>query len=82
MIETPIVRNEIKALTSFTVGTLDERDAMMVIEYAETPDDYVAGIRRKLPVAMTPKQARELAAGLLMAANSASMGQPPSETSN
>lgn len=82
MADTPIARDDIKALTGFTVGTLDERDAMMVIEYAETPDTYVAGIRRKLPIAMTPKQARELAAGLLMAAKSAGMGQPPTETSN
>ncbi|KLK91733.1 hypothetical protein AA309_18425 [Microvirga vignae] len=43
-------------------------------EYAETTESYVAGIRQKLPIAMTPKQARELAEGLLMTENSASMG--------
>lgn len=41
----PVARDQIRALTSFTVGSLDERNALMVIEYAETPEDYVAGIR-------------------------------------
>jgi hypothetical protein len=70
----PIARDQIRAMTGFTVGTLDERDAMMVIECAETPEDYAVGIRQNLPIAMTPKQARKLAEGLLIAANSASMG--------
>lgn len=82
MAEAPISRKQIKALTSFTAGTLDEQDAMMVIEYAETADDYVAGIRHTLAVAMTPRQARELAEGLMMAASSAGIGQPPTQTSN
>jgi hypothetical protein len=82
MSEEHIYRDEISALTSFSVGTLDGRDAMIVLEYAETPESFLAGVRRRLPVAMTPKQARELAEGLLMAAESASMGQPPTGSSN
>ena len=50
----------IGALTSFSVGTLDGRDAMMVIELATTPEEYERGIRHQMPVAMTPEHAREL----------------------
>jgi hypothetical protein len=77
-----IDRGAINALTSFSVGTLDGRDAMMVIEYAPSPEDLVAGVRKQLPIAMTPAQAKELAEGLLMAAASAGMGAPPSAASN
>ena len=58
----------IGALTSFSVGTLDGRDAMMVIEIAATPDDFARGIRHQMPVAMTADRARELGEALLMAA--------------
>jgi hypothetical protein len=48
----------IGALTSFSVGTLDGRDPMMVIELATTLEEYESGIRRQMPVAMTPEHAR------------------------
>ena len=50
----------IGALTGFSVGTLDGRDAMMVIEIAANAEDFAQGIRHKMPVAMTPERAREL----------------------
>ncbi|WP_230533380.1 hypothetical protein [Microvirga roseola] len=61
----------IGALTSFSVGTLDGRDAMMVIELATTPEEFERGIRRQMPVAMTPEHARELCEALLLAAKAA-----------
>ncbi len=68
----------IGALTSFSVGTLDGRDAMMVIELATTTEEYERGIRRQMPVAMTPEHARELGEALLLAAKAAQMGDTPS----
>jgi|UPI0004BAB837 hypothetical protein len=49
----------------------------MVLEYASSLDAYTAGVRQRLLIALNPHQAQELAEGLLMAAESASMGQPP-----
>jgi hypothetical protein len=72
----------IGALTSFSVGTLDGRDAMMVIELATTPEEYEQGIRRQMPVAMTPEHARELGEALLLAAKAAQMGEAPSYAMN
>ena len=72
----------IGALTSFSVGTLDGRDAMMVIELATTPEEYEQGIRRQMPVAMTPEHARELGEALLLAAKAAQMGDAPSYAMN
>ncbi len=83
----PVARNQIRALTEFSVGTLDEREAMMVLEYAENPNEYAAGIRHKMPFVMTPQQARKLAERLLRAATSdsdtpeGSGGSPDSATS-
>ena len=68
----------IGALTGFSVGTLDGRDAMMVIEIAANAEDYAQGILHKMPVAMTPERARELGEALLMAAAAAFMGESPS----
>ncbi len=72
----------IGALTSFSVGTLDGRDAMMVIEMANTPEEFEKGIRRQLPVAMTPEHARELGEALLLAAKAALMGELPTQAVN
>lgn len=72
----------IGALTSFSVGTLDGRDAMMVIELASSPEDFANGVRRQMPVAMTPEHARELGEALLLAAQAAQMGDTPSHTFN
>ncbi|MBM6592467.1 hypothetical protein [Microvirga pudoricolor] len=71
----------IGALTSFSVGTLDGRDAMMVIEIS-TPEGFSSGIRHQMPVAMTPEHARELGEALLLAARAAHMGEAPSQTVN
>lgn len=72
----------IGALTSFSVGTLDGRDAMMVIELATTPDEMARGIRHQMPVAMTPAHARELGEALLLAAQAALMGETPTQLVN
>lgn len=72
----------IGALTSFSVGTLDGRDAMMVIELATSPDDMARGIRHQMPVAMTPAHARELGEALLLAAKAALMGEAPTQLVN
>jgi len=72
----------IGALTNFSVGTLDGRDAMMVIELATTTEEYERGIRRQMPVAMTPEHARELGEALLLAAKAAQMGEAPSYAFN
>lgn len=72
----------IGALTSFSVGTLDGRDAMMVIEMATTPDEMARGIRHQMPVAMTPAHARELGEALLLAAQAALMGEAPTPLIN
>jgi hypothetical protein len=74
-----VTPDQISALTQFSVGTLEGRDAMMVLEYAETADDLFAGVRRRLLLAMTPNQARQLAEGLTMAATSLEMGEPASQ---
>lgn len=68
----------IGALTSFSVGTLDGRDTMMVIELATSPEEFKRGIRHHMPVAMTPEHARELGEALLLAARAAEMGEAPS----
>lgn len=72
----------IGALTSFSVGTLDGRDAVMVIELATNPDDYKRGVRHQMPVAMTPESARELGEALLLAARAVQMGEAPSYAVN
>jgi hypothetical protein len=72
----------IGALTSFSVGTLDGRDAMMVIELAASPEDFARGVRHQMPVAMTPAHARELGEALLLAAQAASMGDAPTQAVN
>ena len=72
----------IGALTSFSVGTLDGRDAMMVIELATTPEEYERGVRHQMPVAMTPEHAKELGEALLLAAKAALMGDTPSYAVN
>lgn len=72
----------IGALTSFSVGTLDGRDAMMVIEIAANADDFARGIRHQMPVAMTADRARELGEALLMAAKAALMGDTPTYALN
>jgi len=72
----------IGALTSFSVGTLDGRDAMMVIELAATPDDLKHGIRHQMPIAMTAEHARELGEALLLAAEAALMGDAPTYAMN
>jgi hypothetical protein len=72
----------IGALTSFSVGTLDGCDAVMVIELATTPEEYEQGVRHQMPVAMTPEHARELGEALLLAARAASMGETPSYALN
>ncbi|MBZ6075178.1 hypothetical protein [Microvirga puerhi] len=72
----------IGALTSFSVGTLDGRDAMMVIEIAATPDEFARGIRHQMPVAMTADRARELGEALLLAAEAALMGDTPTGALN
>jgi hypothetical protein len=72
----------IGALTSFSVGTLGDRDAMMVIELAQTTDEFERGIRHKMPVAMTPEHARELGEALLLAAKAALMGEMPTYAVN
>jgi hypothetical protein len=72
----------IGALTSFSVGTLDGRDAMMVIELASSPEEFSSGIRRQMPVAMTPEHARELGEARLLAAKAALMGDTPSYAVN
>jgi hypothetical protein len=82
MSDQPITPDQISALMSFSVGTLDGRDAMVVLEYAEKPEDILIGARRQLLLAMTPEKARELAEGLLMAAESAGMGKPPTDAQN
>ncbi|MBF9233648.1 hypothetical protein [Microvirga alba] len=72
----------IGALTSFSVGTLDGRDAMMVIELAKTPAEFAQGIRHQMPVAMTPEHALELGEALLLAARAALMGNAPTHALN
>lgn len=72
----------IEALTSFSVGTLDGRDAMMVIEVAASPEELRNGIRRQMPVAMTAQHARELGEALLLAAKAAMMGDMPTYAVN
>ncbi len=72
----------IGALTHFSVGTIDGRDAMMVIELATTPDEFARGIRHQMPVAMTPAHARELGEALLLAAQAAQMGDTLSGAMN
>src|SRR5690606_30439639 len=74
--------DQICALTSFSVGTLDGRDAMMVIEMASTAEEYEQGVRRQMPVAMTAEHARELGEALLLAAKAALMGDTPSYALN
>jgi hypothetical protein len=54
----------------------------MVIELATTPEEYERGIRRQMPVAMTPEHARELGEALLLAAKAAQMGDAPSYAMN
>jgi hypothetical protein len=72
----------IGALTRFSVGTIDGRDAMMVIELATTPDEFARGIRHQMPIAMTPAHARELGNALLLAAEAAQMGEAASSAVN
>ena len=71
----------IGALTNFSVGTLDGRDAMMVIEIT-VPDARTRGVRHQMPVAMTPEHARELGEALLLAAQAAQMGDAPTNVTN
>jgi hypothetical protein len=82
MSDEPITADQISAVTSFSVGVLEGRDAMMVIEYARTPEELLSGVRQRHLLALTPQQARELAEGLMMAAQSAGMGAAPTRSRN
>jgi hypothetical protein len=66
---------EAGTLTSYSVGTVDDREAMMVVEFARTPEDLALGPRYKLPLAMSAELARELGQALLLAASAAEMGE-------
>ncbi|MEE1656940.1 hypothetical protein VB618_12090 [Microvirga sp. CF3062] len=74
--------DQINALTSFSVGTLDDRDAMMVLEVAVTSEDFCEGARCQVPLTMTPEMARDLAYGLMAAADCAEMGPSPTIARN
>lgn len=63
-------------LTSYSVGTLDGNEAMMVIEFAGTPLDFLDGIRYSLPLVLSPEQARDLGRALALAADAAESGIP------
>lgn len=67
--------DEAGTLTSYSVGTLDDREAMMVLEFARTPEDLVFGTRYKLPLAMSAELARGLGEALRLAAETVAMGQ-------
>jgi hypothetical protein len=73
---------EAGTLTSYSVGTLDGREAMMVLDFARTPEDLVFGTRYKLPLAMSPELARGLGKALLIAAEAADMGPCQNDTMN
>jgi hypothetical protein len=55
---------------------------MMVIELATSPEEFAKGIRRHMPVAMTPEHARELGEALLLAAQAAQMGDALTQAVN
>lgn len=75
-------RELIAALTSFSVGTLDGHDVMMVLEYARSADELVSGPRFGLPLAMTPDRAQQLGEALVLAAKAARLGNAPNDTLN
>jgi len=77
MSQNNLIADQINALTSFSVGTLDEKDAMMVLDIAVTQADLQTGVRCQVPLVMTPAMARNLAHGLMIAADSVKMGQSP-----
>jgi hypothetical protein len=65
----------LSALTAFSVGTLDECDAMMVLEFEPNLHELSSGVRSALPFVMNPAQARELGRALLLAADAVLMGR-------
>ncbi|MCB5173682.1 hypothetical protein [Microvirga lenta] len=73
---------EAGTLTSYSVGTVDGREAMMVLDFARTPEDLVFGTRYKLPLAMSAELARGLGQALLIAAEAAEMGASKSDAMN
>src|SRR5689334_11283439 len=55
----------VPVLTDYRIGTLDDQDLAIVLQFARSPEDLLAGITSELALAMTPEQARRLGAGLL-----------------
>jgi len=73
---------EAGTLTSYSVGTVDGLEAMMVLDFARTPEDLVFGTRYKLPLVMSAEVARGLGQALLIAAEAAAMGACDSDAMN
>ncbi|MGO4389389.1 hypothetical protein AB4Y85_17815 [Microvirga sp. 2YAF29] len=74
--------DKITALTRFSVGTLDECEAMMVLEVASIEDDPSSTICIQIPMAMTPFMAQSLGNALLTAAEALKMGACVSHLKN
>lgn len=72
--------DQVSSLARFSVGTLDERDAMMVLEVVSLEDDTNEVLQ--LPMAMTPLMARDLGAALLVAAEALEIGVCVSHSRN
>lgn len=74
--------DNIAALTRFSVGTLDECEAMMVLEVASIEDDPNHTVRVQIPMAMSPFMAQNLGNALLTAAEALRMGTCLSQLKN
>jgi hypothetical protein len=70
----------VSSLTRFSVGTLGERDAMMMLEVSSLEPGANEAVQ--LPMAMTPLMARELGTALLLAAEAIEMGVCISQSRN
>jgi len=72
----------VPVLTDCSIGTLDGQDVAAVLQFARSPEDLHAGITSELVLSMTPQQARELGAGLLALAQTATLGPVAANDAN
>jgi len=67
-------------LIDYDIGTLGGRDIAVVLRFARSPEELIAGIKGEIALAMTLQQAQELGVGLFASVNGAAFGPAANDT--
>jgi hypothetical protein len=64
-----IATDLVPVLTDCTFDIRDGQDVAVVLQFARSPQDLLAGVTTEMVLAMTPQQAHALGSGLVASAN-------------